>query len=181
MIANSEVVSVHFAPSHVSQPEHEPQIDLDKLVQDVDWALRRPGMTVLIHGDIGLNQKHLVERLEAQSGRVRSFVIHSFDELNMEAQRAGFVAFIKQIEDRRAPIHLVLCSVSEALRELVAMHESCYNFEERESTDPRIIPEADFTDDVWKGQDADQSNVYLVSEGLLWDMFNDPTFARSLW
>ena len=99
----------------------------------------------------------------------------------MEAQRAGFVAFIKQIEDRRAPIHLVLCSVSEALRELVAMHESCYDFEDREITDPCTIPEADFTDDVRKVQDPDQSNVYLVSEGLLWDMFNDPTFARSLW
>ncbi|MGB2602246.1 MAG: hypothetical protein WBC78_01535 [Candidatus Sulfotelmatobacter sp.] len=181
MIANAEVVSVHFVPSHVSQPEHEPQIDFEKLVQEVDWALRRPGMTVLIHGDIGLNQKYLIEQLVAQCGRVRSFVIHSFDELNMEAQRASFIAFIKQIEDRRAPIHLVLCSVSEALRALVATHESCYNFEDRAITDPRTILEADFTNDVCKRQDVDQSNVYLVSEGLLWDMFNDPTFARSLW
>jgi hypothetical protein len=133
---NSEAVSVKFPSSHVSLPEREPPIDLDKLVQEVDWALRRPGMTVLMYGDIRLNQKHFIERLAAQSGRVRSFVIHSFDELNMEAQRAGFFAFINQIEDRRGPIHLVLCGVSQALLELVAMHESCYNFDDRNITGP---------------------------------------------
>jgi hypothetical protein len=167
VMGNSEVLSVHIPLSDVAQTEGGLQIDLDKLIQEVDWALREPGMTVLIHGGPGLNQKQLIEQLTAPSARVRSFPVHSFDELNVEAQHAGFVAFIEQIADRRAPVHFALCGVSEALRVLVAMHESCYNFDAKQTTDSQR-------------QDADQKNLYLISERLFWDMFNEPTFARSL-
>jgi hypothetical protein len=175
-MANSETLSVHLPLADIAQPKREPQIDLDKLIPELDWALREPGATVLVHGDLAL---YLTEKLAAKSGRVRSSIIHAFDELNVEAQHAGFEAFIRQIADRRAPVHFVLCGVSEALRELVAAHESCYNFGASQTTEPCGISESDFADQPRKAQDADQKNLYLISERLFWDMFNDPTFAGS--
>lgn len=61
-MGNSEVFSVHIPLSDVAQPEHKPQIDLDTLIQEVELASRQPGVTVLIHGDHGLNQKQRSSR-----------------------------------------------------------------------------------------------------------------------
>lgn len=106
-------------------------------------------------------------------------VIDEFDEITSDAERTRFADFIKQIGDRQLPVRFVLCGVSESLKKLLGAHESCYS-----NTDfTRPIPDTRI--EVIEATSPDLSQrlphyVHLVSERLFWEMFNDPTFARSI-
>jgi hypothetical protein len=106
-------------------------------------------------------------------------VIDEFDEITSKAEPARFADFIEQIGDQHLPIRFVLCGVSESLKKLLGAHESCYS--SSDVTQP--TPDTRFKDTktTSDGLNHDVPHyVHLVSERLFWEMFNDPTFARSI-
>ena len=105
-------------------------------------------------------------------------VIDEFDAITSEAVRTRFADFIKEIGDRRSPLRFVLCGVSESVRKLLGAHESCYSTDcARPNPDARIEVIESTTPGASHGL---PHHVHLVSERLFWEMFNDPTFARSI-
>ena len=90
-------------------------------------------------------------------------VLDDFDEIKSDAERTQFAEFIKQIGGRNLPIRFVLCGVSEAVKKVFGAHESCYG-----------------NPDVAQPNSDAKHYVHFVSERLFWEMFNDPTFARSI-
>jgi len=184
-----------------SNESHEALSSGDPQVQEIEEALDAPGRTVFIFGDvaggktprlpgepvgadtIGPNAPFSLV-LKAGEGRKEDtvVVIDEFDETTAEADRTRFAEFIKQIEERRLPIRFVLCGVSESVKKLLGAHESSYHcLEDMDLT--RTSPDARFEiiETSPKGLSKGSPHyVHLVSEKLFWEMFNDPTFARSL-
>jgi hypothetical protein len=106
-------------------------------------------------------------------------VIDEFDEITSEAERTRFADFIRQIGDRNLPLRFVLCGVSESVKKLLGAHESCYS-----SADfTRPSPDAKFEVVGTTRQGLSHGSphyVHLMPERLFREMFNDPTFARSV-
>jgi hypothetical protein len=178
----AQILQLFFSPVQQNNSQGAPQL------REIEDALEAPGRTIFLYGDRTAGDT-LAQILAAHrspcNGRNEktAFVIDEFDELANEVERARFVDFIDQIGERKLPIRFVLCGVSEALTKLLRSHESCYD-------------SIDFT---WQGSGAKTEDeaepleapgrrlgqhsphhVHLLSERLFWEMFNDPTFARSL-
>ncbi len=162
---------------HISP--HDPQ------VREIEDALEAPGRTIFLYGDrtpgntlAQVLAAHRLSDNKPAGESVRTpLVIDEFEAITSEAVRTRFADFIKEIGDRNLPLHFVLCGVSESVRKLLGAHESCY------STDC-ALPNPDARIEVIKSTTQDAHglphHVHLVSERLFWEMFNDPTFARSL-
>ena len=173
----------------------------DPQVQEIEQALDAPGRTIFIFGDLaggktpplpgepvadGTIRPKAAFSLVLKAGEGRKedtlMVIDEFDEITAAADRPRFADFIKQIEERSLPIRFVLCGVSDSVKKLLGAHESSYHCVEDMDL-PRMRPEAKFevietsTESLGKGS---PHYVHLVSEKLFWEMFSDPTFARSL-
>lgn len=193
----AQVLHALLSPPASSQSqEPEPQ------VREIEQALDTPGRTIFIYGDLAGGKMQHMRRpgepvpagtiepktalsLVLKGGEERKrdtlVVIDEFDEITGEAERARFADFIKQIEDQRLPIRFVLCGVSESVKKLLGAHESCYgcieNLELPLNTDAKFEVIETSPEGPIK---ALPHYVHLVSEKLFWEMFNDPTFARSL-
>ncbi len=133
-----------------------------------------PGSTLMLRSGDGLDDK-------------TTFVIDEFDETANDAERARFADFINQIAERDLPVRFVLCGVSEALKKLLGAHESSYD--SADLMRPGTKCEA-LEANMRRPGDAPPYNspphtvaphyVHLLSERLFWEMYSDPTFARSL-
>ncbi|MFZ3266218.1 MAG: hypothetical protein WA172_19585 [Terriglobales bacterium] len=159
----------------------------DPPLREIEDALEAPGTTIFLYGGHApgdsLAQVLAAHRLpddKAASDQPvpAPLVIDEFDEITSEAERTRFADFIKEIGNRHSPLHFVLCGVSESVRKLLGAHESCYSTDfAQPSPDARI----EVIDSTTPGASHGLPHyVHLVSERLFWEMFNDPTFARSL-
>jgi hypothetical protein len=153
----------------------------DSQVREIERALHTPGRTVFIYGEFG-NSKNppaqIIAALQSsnQSPRNCAVVIEQFDQIATEIERTHFANFIKQASDRSIPVRFFGCGVSQAVKNLLGAHESCYLIEDMPPSPP--------ADAVLKVSEALEPGtphyVYLLSEKLFWEMFSDPTFAGSL-
>jgi hypothetical protein len=108
-------------------------------------------------------------------------VIDEFDHVADGEERARFANFVKQISERRVPVHFVLCGVSEALKALLSAHESSYCFDD-------VSPAGRGNDVTLESisstaealRQSTPHYVHLLSEELFWEMLDEPTFARNL-
>jgi Cdc6-like AAA superfamily ATPase len=109
-------------------------------------------------------------------------VIDEFDQVTSDTERARFADFIKQLSDLRLPIRFIFCGVSESLKELLGSHESRYrSTENREPSQVRGDTSFEVVDSSAETLKVTHPHyVHLLPEELFWDMFNDPTFARSI-
>lgn len=199
----AEMLHSFLSPAQSEQPfpPHDSQ------VREIAKALDTRGTTIFLYGDRA-PRNTLAQTLAAygfrgdepaptECGASRTFrlkperhrngareeesvlVIDEFDEIRSEAERSHFADFITQIEDRRLPIRFVLCGVSESVKTLLGADESCYST--ADFARPR--PDANVGKIKTTQQGASHAlphYAHLVSERLFWEMFNDPTFARSL-
>jgi hypothetical protein len=108
-------------------------------------------------------------------------VVDEFDRATTELQRSRLADFLKQIAEHRIPIRFVLCGVSELLRDVLSVHESSYTYLE-DTHSPSLDAHGIFA--IASAQQhlksGEKHYVHLISEKLFWELFNDPTFARSL-
>ncbi len=107
-------------------------------------------------------------------------VIDEFDDVTTEEEQKRFANFVQQLAEQRTPLHFVLCGVSESVRELLKAHESSYDFAPGDqnlqaNVSAYISSTRDRAFDT-----AVPHHVYVLSEKLFWEMFSDPTFARSI-
>ena len=107
-------------------------------------------------------------------------VIDEFDDVTTEEEQKRFANFVQQLAEQRTPLHFVLCGVSESVRELLKAHESSYDFAPGDqnlqaNVSAYISSTRDRAFDT-----AAPHHVYVLSEKLFWEMFSDPTFARSI-
>ena len=173
----------------------------DAQIQEIEEALDAPGRTIFIFGDVAegktprlpggpaaadTKRRNAAFSLVLKAGHGRKedtlVVIDEFDETTAEEDRSRFAEFIRLIEERRLPIRFVLCGVSESVKKLLGAHESSYHcLEDMDLT--RTGPAARFEIIGVSPESLGNGSphyVHLVSEKLVWEMFNDPTFARSL-
>ena len=175
----------------------------DPQVVEIEEALEAPGRIIFLYGDRAPGNTLAQAFAALQSPRHESvptgcgfsstfalkvghdrtedgvLVIDEFDEITSKAEPGRFADFIQQIGDQHLPIRFVLCGVSESLKKLLGAHESCYN--SSDVTQP--TPDTRFKDTktTREGLNHDLPHyVHLLSERLFWEMFNDPTFARSI-
>ncbi len=185
MIANlereelAEILDLLVTPSSSPRPgesfTHDPQ------VREIERALHAPGRTVFIYGEFG-NSKNppaqIIAALQSsnQSPRNCAVVIEQFDQITSEIDRTHFANFIKQASDRSIPIRYFGCGVSQAVKDVLGAHESCYSMQDMQPPTPG--------DAALKVCEAlapgTPHRIYLLSEKLFWEMFSDPTFAGSL-
>ena len=179
----------------------------DTQVREIEEALEAPGRTIFLYGDrapgntlaqtfaaYGLPGDDPVPKgcgssstFTVKAGHHRNdhrnedivLVIDEFDEITSEAERTRFADFIRQIGDRNLPLRFVLCGVSESVKKLLGAHESCYSTADFAWPSPDAKFEV--VDTTRQGlSHSSPRYVHVVSERLFWEMFNDPTFARSL-
>lgn len=103
------------------------------------------------------------------------FVIDEFNRVATDEERHRFADFVHHISD--LPIHVILCGVSESLEELMQAHESRYRYVDDFAGIPNLEGLSSKLEAMGK---KIPHYVNIVSEELFWEMFNDPTFARSL-
>jgi hypothetical protein len=153
----------------------------DPQVREIEQALDAPGITVFIYGEFGRGKQSPAQIIAAfqspnQAPGNRAVVIEQFDQIATEIERTRFATFIKQTSDRSIPVRFFGCGVSQAVKNLLGAHESCYLIEDMQPSPP--------ADAVLKVSEALEPGtlhyVYLLSEKLFWEMFSDPTFAGSL-
>lgn len=198
MIANLELQEftdvLHYilAPALPIEP-YEHTYARDPQVREIEQELDAPGRTVFIYGDHEVGRVSLAQAVAAHQAAIMrarndgearkgdaSFVIDQFDEITSDEERARFADFITQIADRRAPVRFVFCAVSESVKRLLGAHESCYS-ENTEVSRPSRDLNFEIIDRPAEALKTKGPHcVHLVSENLFWEMFNDPTFARSL-
>ncbi len=179
----AQILRSFLSPSQSQEhiPAHDPQ------VREIEDALEAPGTTIFLYGDhapgntlaqVLAAHRPPDDKSASDKPLKASLVIDEFDEITSDAERSRFTDFIKEIGDRRSPPHFVLCGVSGSVRKLLGAHESCYSTDcARSNPDGRIEVIEMATKDASHGL---PHRVHLVSERLFWEMFNDPTFARSL-
>ncbi|MFY9909932.1 MAG: hypothetical protein WCF22_13680 [Candidatus Sulfotelmatobacter sp.] len=157
----------------------------DAEFREVEQALETPGTTIFIHGQFGqgkIPHAHVIQGSYVcdRQGQSDFIVIDEFDEIATEAEQRRFASFVKQIAEQRTPTRFVLCGVSEPVREILGAHESLYDYVDAE--EPRPTEAACGVAKVIKQpfETRVPHQVYVLSEKLFWEMFEDPTFARSL-
>ena len=109
-------------------------------------------------------------------------VVDEFDRITTDAERNRLAGFIQNIGQWRVPIRFVLCGVSDSLKKLLGAHESSYQCtDQKDRTFANGHARLEVIDSVTESfEEKTPHYVHLVSEELFWDMFSDPTFARSL-
>lgn len=158
--------------------------EADMQFREVEQALETPGTTIFIHGEFGREKIPHAGAVQGsytcdREGQSDFVVIEEFDEIATEAEQTRFASFVKQISEQRTPTHFVLCGVSEPVREILGAHESLYDYvdaEETCSTNPGSVAKMS----KQSVETRLPHHVYVLSEKLFWEMFEDPTFARSL-
>jgi hypothetical protein len=196
----AQILHSFLSPAQ-SQQHFRPR---DTQVREIEEALEAPGRTIFLYGDrapgntlaqtfaaYGLPGDDAVPKgcsstFTVKAGHHRNdhnedivLVIDQFDEITSEAERTRFADFIQQIGDRNLPLRFVLCGVSESVKTLLKAHESCY------STTDFTWPSREGKVEVVETTRQRLSHgsphyAHLMPERLFWEMFNDPTFARSL-
>jgi uncharacterized protein len=118
-------------------------------------------------------------------------VIDEFERITDPAERTLFADFIKQAGDQTMPFKLIFCGVGSALDQLLDAHHSCYRYLaavelERLAFGPclEIIEAAASACGVRietssyyripKISDGFPHYVHLITEKLLWEIFEDP-------
>lgn len=118
-------------------------------------------------------------------------VFDEFDQIPDDAQRKICAELIKQISDRRVGIRFIFCGIGSSLEELIGVHLSTGRYLspvilERLTHDARweIVNEASTAigvsiskpHQIRIGQISDgfPSYVHLMTEQILWSMFDDP-------
>jgi hypothetical protein len=157
----------------------------DRELREIEQALETPGTTIFIHGDLAQGRTPQAEAIDRtyfcdRQGERDFFVIDEFDEITTETEHQGFANFVRHIAEERAPIRFVLCSVSEPVRELLGAHESIYDYL---ATGKPFSTQAASGTANRREQAIEPGlphRVCILSEKLFWEMFEDPTFARSL-
>lgn len=169
-----------------ASPLHtQSRIEADTEFLEIEQALESPGTTIFIHGDLVpgrmpradlINSSYVYDR----NGTDDFIVIDEFDKVTNQVEQRRFANFIGQIAEQRTPIHFVLCRVSEAVREILGAHESCYanSKPERPESTHAVPSVSNIT--AHAVQTDLPHHMYVLSERLFWEMFEDPTFARSL-
>lgn len=166
-------------------PQIPDQRKADREFREIEQALETPGTTIFIHGDLAqgrMPQGDAIDRTYfcERQGEPDFFVIDEFDEITTETEHQDFASFVRQIAEERTPIRFVLCGVSEPVRELLGAHESIYDYL---VTGQPLSTEAAFSAADRRDQAIESGlphHIYILSEKLFWEMFEDPTFARSL-
>jgi Cdc6-like AAA superfamily ATPase len=118
-------------------------------------------------------------------------VVDEFERIQDHAQRMLFADFIKQAGDQSIPIKLIFCGVGSSLDQLLDAHHSCYRYLasielERLAFQPRleiiekaaaavgVQIEAGSRYRVAAVSDGFPHYVHLITEKLLWQLFDDP-------
>jgi hypothetical protein len=156
----------------------------DAEFREVEQALERPGTTIFIHGQSqgNFSRADVIEGSYVcdRQGQSDFVVIDEFDEIATEAEQRRFAGFVKRIAEQRTPTRFVLCGVSDPVREILGAHESLYDYVEAEETGA-MDPKSSVAKPSKPAFEARVPHyVYVISEKLFWEMFEDPTFARSL-
>lgn len=133
----------------------------------------------------------LVEFLSRQHSKQPVVVIDEFERITNPDERSLFADFIKQLGDRSIPIRLIFCGVGSALDELLGAHHSCYRYlttveldrlgytPRLEIIDGALSAFSLSVDETTKTRIATISDgfphyVHLLTEKLLWAVFEDP-------
>ena len=160
------------------------RLKADAVFREVEQALETPGTTIFIHGDFDRGKTPHADVIDGtylcdRQGESDFLVIDEFDEIATEREQRRFANFVEQIAEQRTLIRFVLCGVSEPVRELLGAHESLYDYADTEG--PFTCPPSSGANEREQALEASrQHHVYVLSEKLFWEMFEDPTFARSL-
>jgi hypothetical protein len=188
MIANLELEetadTLYSHPTSTTPIESPTRVcHSDPKCEEIEQALRSSVRTIFIIGNLGEGKKSLAQIVAAQQASDRNLMVFDeFDQITSDSERIRFAEFVKQISDRRVPMRFVLCGVSELLRELFRAHESSYFYSD--NLDFQRTDENACLENIEKLEDSRKATVphqvHMVSEELFWEMFNDPTFARSL-
>jgi hypothetical protein len=122
-------------------------------------------------------------------------VIDEFERVVDAAERMLFADFIKQVGDQSVPIKLIFCGIGSALSDLLDSHHSCYRYLtavplERLGLHPRleiiataaqalgIRVEDTSLYRIAMISDGFPHYVHLLTEKLLWQVFEDPTAVQ---
>ena len=197
MIANLELPEfagiLHSVLSPTAPIESQEHIfGGDPAVREIEDALETAGIAVFIYGDHEVGKASLAQAIEAHqaagahllkpggSKKYTPVLIDEFDAITNNGERIRFADFIRQIDEGSTPVLFVFCNVSDSLKKLLGAHESSY----LENIN-RPPPSSDVSFEIIdRAEEAIKTLpphcVYLLSENLFWEMFNDPTFARSL-
>lgn len=153
----------------------------DVRFQEIEQALTMSETTVFIYGEAGKVRRLPVigTYLCDRPGETDLLIVDEFDEVRTEGEQKRFAAFIQQLTEQQIPTHFMLCGVSESVRELLKPHESSYDYAQHDQSLEANVP-ACISRTRDQAYDADTAHhVYFLSEKLFWEMFSDPTFARS--
>jgi hypothetical protein len=122
-------------------------------------------------------------------------VIDEFERIQDSDQRSMFADFIKQAGDQSLPVKLIFCGVGSALDQLLDAHHSCYRYLaavelERLAQKPLLeivdaaasavgvtIEESSYYR-IPKISDGFPHYVHLITEKLLWEIYQDPQPTR---
>jgi len=148
--------------------------------------------------DLDLNDAvtRLIEAAAKRNNESTVVVIDEFDRITSDQERTQFADFIKQLGDRRVPVHFVFCGVSESLEKLLGAHASCYRY--LEGIELKTLSwEARFEiiDAAAKAlhvtiEERPRYRIAAISDGfphyihrmcekLFWQMFDDPVYCAA--